>query len=52
MKQPKYTRGEYKVKKIPMKPVGIRMHEHEKQLVKEFLKTLRENDRRDITISK
>ena len=43
MKQPKYTRGEYKVKKPPMKQCNIRMHEHEKPLVKQFLKTLRAN---------
>ena len=43
MKQPAYKRGEYKVKKPPMKQCNIRMHEHEKELVKEFLKTLREN---------
>ena len=43
MKQPKYTRGSYKVKKPPMIQCNIRMHDHEKILVKQFLKTLRAN---------
>ena len=43
MKQPKYKRGSYKVKKPPMIQCNIRMHEHEKPLVKQFLKTLRAN---------
>ena len=41
MKQPKYTRGSYKVKKPPMIQCNIRMHDHEKILVKQFLKELR-----------
>ena len=41
MKQPKYKRGSYKVKKPPMIQCNIRMHEHEKILVKQFLKELR-----------
>ena len=41
MKQPKYKRGSYKVKNPPMVQCNIRMHEHEKPLVKEFLKDLR-----------
>ena len=43
MKQPAYKRGPYKVKKPPMVQCNIRMHEHEKPLVKQFLKQLREN---------
>lgn len=41
MKQPKYTRGSYK--QHPLKQWSVRVHEHEKQLVKQFLKELREN---------
>lgn len=48
MKQPAYTRGSYK--KHPLKQWSVRVHEHEKELVKQYLKTLRD-DRRDITIS-
>ena len=42
MKQPKYTRGSYK--QNTLKQWSVRVHEHEKQLVKEFLKTLRANE--------
>jgi len=41
MKQPKYTRGSYK--KAILKQWSVRVHEHEKPLVKQFLKQLREN---------
>ncbi|HRH58451.1 MAG TPA: hypothetical protein PLS10_12425 [Chitinophagales bacterium] len=41
MKQPKYKRGAYK--KVKLKQCNIRMHDHEKPLVKQFLKQLREN---------
>ena len=39
MKQPTYTRGSYK--QNPLKQWSVRVHEHEKELVKEFLKQLR-----------
>lgn len=39
MKQPAYKRGAYK--KVKLKQCNIRMHDHEKELVKEFLKELR-----------
>ncbi len=35
MKQPKYTRGSYK--QNPLKQWSVRVHEHEKELVKEFI---------------
>ena len=41
MKQPKYKRGSYKVKNPAMVQCNIRMHDHEKELVKQFLKELR-----------
>ena len=41
MKQPAYTRGSYK--KNTLKQWSVRVHEHEKILVKQFLKTLRAN---------
>ena len=41
MKQPAYKRGSYKSN--PLKQWSVRVHEHEKQLVKQFLKTLRAN---------
>ncbi len=41
MKQPAYKRGAYK--KVKLKQCNIRMHDHEKPLVKQFLKTLRAN---------
>ncbi len=39
MKQPAYKRGAYK--KVKLKQCNIRMHDHEKILVKQFLKELR-----------
>ena len=39
MKQPKYKRGSYK--KAILKQWSVRVHDHEKQLVKQFLKELR-----------
>ena len=39
MKQPKYTRGSYK--SHPLKQWSVRVHDHEKPLVKQFLKELR-----------
>ena len=39
MKQPKYKRGSYK--KAILKQWSVRVHEHEKPLVKQFLKELR-----------
>ena len=41
MKQPAYKRGSYKSN--PLKQWSVRVHEHEKHLVKQFLKTLRAN---------
>ncbi len=39
MKKPAYKRGAYK--KAKLKQCNIRMHDHEKMLVKQFLKELR-----------
>ena len=39
MKQPAYKRGAYK--KVKLKQWSVRVHEHEKILVKQFLKELR-----------
>ena len=39
MKQPAYKRGSYKSN--PLKQWSVRVHEHEKHLVKQFLKELR-----------
>ena len=41
MKQPAYKRGSYKSN--PLKQWSVRVHDHEKPLVKQFLKTLRAN---------
>ena len=39
MKQPKYKRGSYK--KAILKQWSVRVHDHEKELVKQYLKELR-----------